>query len=244
MARYITDHVHQRNAILTDDSQTLEVMLLRGRPDLFLDRIDHGDMAWRRVLDNPFGRVRYFLLPKWAPGHITCRPRRTTRSSSGTTICCTVIRGHTSPMRTTVMYCSRSTAARRPAPASGSPRTVGSRHDRDASGQRDRAGARTDRRRSPVPRAAGRFGEHVEVLFVPDDKVDDLPAGVECVVSGTVLPGEKRQLALERSRGTLIALIDDDAYPHPGWLAEVAAALRPMRGSARWRADDHPERCA
>ncbi len=69
MARYITDHVQQPNAILTDDSQTLEVMLLSGRPDLFLDRIDHGDMAWRRVLNNPFGRVKYFLLPKWAPGH-------------------------------------------------------------------------------------------------------------------------------------------------------------------------------
>lgn len=67
MADYILSHVHRRDAVLTDDAQSFEVMLVSGRPDLFLDRIDYGDTAWTRVLDHPFGRVRYFLVSTFAP---------------------------------------------------------------------------------------------------------------------------------------------------------------------------------
>ena len=63
-ARWIQRHVHQGDSVLTDDEQTFEVMLLTGRPDLFLDRIDHGDQYWRAVLADPSARIRYFLVPR------------------------------------------------------------------------------------------------------------------------------------------------------------------------------------
>jgi hypothetical protein len=68
MAAYILAHVHGRHEILTDDSQSLEVMTVSGHPELFFDRIDKGDATWYRVLNHPFGRVRYFLLSTFARG--------------------------------------------------------------------------------------------------------------------------------------------------------------------------------
>lgn len=62
MADYVLAHVRRRNAILTDDAQTLGVMLLSGRPDLFFDRIDRSDRIWKQVLARPRGRVPYMLV--------------------------------------------------------------------------------------------------------------------------------------------------------------------------------------
>jgi len=62
IADYILEHVNARGAILTDDSKTFGVMLASGRPDLFTDRIDYGDAQWLDILNNPWGRVRYFLI--------------------------------------------------------------------------------------------------------------------------------------------------------------------------------------
>lgn len=67
MAAYIVAHLHRRHSIFTDDAQSLEVMLISGRPDLYFDRIYKGDAQWYRILDHPFGRVRYFLLSTYAP---------------------------------------------------------------------------------------------------------------------------------------------------------------------------------
>ncbi|MDX6505227.1 MAG: hypothetical protein QOE29_2352, partial [Gaiellaceae bacterium] len=47
----------------------------------------------------------------------------------------------------------------------------------------------------------------VEILFVPDE-AEEVPAGVLCLPSGKVNVGEKRQLALERSTGAFVALLD------------------------------------
>src|SRR5215210_1042960 len=62
MAQYVKDHVDGKNAILTDNAQTFGVILLSGRPQQFLDRIDKGDAAWNDVLTRPAGKVRYMLL--------------------------------------------------------------------------------------------------------------------------------------------------------------------------------------
>jgi hypothetical protein len=61
MARYIHRHVHGSNSILTDDAASFAVILFDGRPEVYLDRIDVGDSAWNRVLDRPWGNVRYLL---------------------------------------------------------------------------------------------------------------------------------------------------------------------------------------
>jgi GT2 family glycosyltransferase len=64
----------------------------------------------------------------------------------------------------------------------------------------------------------------VEILFVPDE-AEEVPAGVTCLPSGKVNVGDKRQLALEHSSGAFVALLDDDAYPHPSWLENALAAF-------------------
>jgi glycosyltransferase involved in cell wall biosynthesis len=65
----------------------------------------------------------------------------------------------------------------------------------------------------------------VEVVLVTDEPPEDVDPRVVCVASGPANTGVKRQLGLERSRGEYIALIDDDAYPHPDWLANALGAF-------------------
>jgi hypothetical protein len=65
----------------------------------------------------------------------------------------------------------------------------------------------------------------VEVVFVPDEAEPELDPRVVCVPSGPATVGAKRQLGLERSTGDLVALIDDDAYPHVTWLENVLDAF-------------------
>lgn len=62
MARYIRLHVHRRNDVITDDAQTFGVILATGHPELFLDRIDHGDGKWLQAARHPFGRAHYLLV--------------------------------------------------------------------------------------------------------------------------------------------------------------------------------------
>lgn len=58
-----------------------------------------------------------------------------------------------------------------------------------------------------------------EVIVVPDEPlVLDRP-GVRTVPSGRVLPNRKRQIGTAASEAAIVAFIDDDAFPDPGWLA-------------------------
>ena len=73
---YVLAHVTRLKSILTDDAQTYGVMLTSGRPDLFYDRIDHGDKRWRRVLRSPYGKVEYVLVAGSSYDNIhACYPR-------------------------------------------------------------------------------------------------------------------------------------------------------------------------
>ena len=62
MARFIKQHVKRRNSILADDAQTFGVILRTGRPDLFVDRVDHGDNRWLQIAETPFRTVPYVLV--------------------------------------------------------------------------------------------------------------------------------------------------------------------------------------
>ena len=61
MAQYIKQNVRGKNAILTDNAQTFGVILLSGRPQQFLDRIDRGDSAFNDILTDPDGLVEFML---------------------------------------------------------------------------------------------------------------------------------------------------------------------------------------
>lgn len=60
----------------------------------------------------------------------------------------------------------------------------------------------------------------VQLVIVSDRPVDLDGVAADVVVTGRELtgPGEKRDAALERARGEVLAYIDDDARPDPQWL--------------------------
>ncbi len=62
MADFIEQNVPLDDVILTDDAQSLGIMLLTGQPDRFFDRIDRGDAVWQEALNDPWGKVDYFLV--------------------------------------------------------------------------------------------------------------------------------------------------------------------------------------
>ncbi|HTR75123.1 MAG TPA: hypothetical protein VMH33_07665 [Solirubrobacterales bacterium] len=63
MAEEINRIVGERkDSILTDNAQTYAVILLTGRPGVFVDRIDHGDEQWRADRDNLPKGIEYVLI--------------------------------------------------------------------------------------------------------------------------------------------------------------------------------------
>jgi hypothetical protein len=61
-ADYITANITGRNTILTDNSQTYAVMLMTGKPDLFVDRVDKSDGPWKDIARDPGPHVGYMLI--------------------------------------------------------------------------------------------------------------------------------------------------------------------------------------
>ena len=57
-----------KNVILTDNAQTYAVILLTGRPAVFVDRIDHGDEQWKAMRDNLPKGLEYVLVAQNSPG--------------------------------------------------------------------------------------------------------------------------------------------------------------------------------
>jgi hypothetical protein len=62
MASLIKPLIRHPKEIITDDAQSLGVMLASGHPEWFVDRIDRGDRYWLRRIANPWGHVRYVLM--------------------------------------------------------------------------------------------------------------------------------------------------------------------------------------
>lgn len=77
MAAFIKSSVgSERNAVLADNSVVGGVILMTGRPEAFVDRVDEGDEHFLDVLANPWGKVRYILAtrdPSREPSTITQR---------------------------------------------------------------------------------------------------------------------------------------------------------------------------
>jgi len=64
------------------------------------------------------------------------------------------------------------------------------------------------------------FGRY-EIIVLPDEPIADLPYNIRQIPTGSIGPGEKRDLGAEYSAGSILAFIDDDAYPHQDWLARA-----------------------
>lgn len=65
-----------------------------------------------------------------------------------------------------------------------------------------------------------------EIIVLPDDLPDQLPDGVQVIPTGRKSsPGYKRDLGAEHSKGSIIAFLDDDAYPAKGWLTAAVSVF-------------------
>ena len=64
MAGYLLAHNAGPGSVLTDNAQTFGVIALTGSPQMFSDRVDAGDDAWRNQARRPSRRVRYLLIAK------------------------------------------------------------------------------------------------------------------------------------------------------------------------------------
>lgn len=68
-----------------------------------------------------------------------------------------------------------------------------------------------------------------EVIVVADQPVSELPGQVVRVVTGSSVdtsPATKRDAGGAVARGSILAYIDDDAYPAPDWMERASEALR------------------
>lgn len=63
MASYIKENLPQESdSILVDENFSYGPMILSGRPKLFFDRADEGELQWEAALDDPYGTVSYMLI--------------------------------------------------------------------------------------------------------------------------------------------------------------------------------------
>src|SRR5262249_57469715 len=94
----------------------------------------------------------------------------------------------------------------------------------DVGGGRERVGARVT-------------GVGGELLVVDNGSTDGTrealagQADVRCVVEPTAGATRARNAALRAARGDVVAFIDDDATPAPGWLAALTAPFAQARGA-------------
>lgn len=75
-----------------------------------------------------------------------------------------------------------------------------------------------------------------EVIVLPDndfEKPSDWPDYIRVIPTGKVRPAEKRNLGIDKARGSIVAFLDDDAAPQPQWLAQAVRHFsRPEVGAS------------
>ncbi|MDD5044253.1 MAG: glycosyltransferase [Candidatus Omnitrophica bacterium] len=64
-------------------------------------------------------------------------------------------------------------------------------------------------------------GPDYEILVFPDEGFDIEGPKTRVIPTGSVLPAEKRDLALKEAKGEILAFLDDDAYPAKDWLVNA-----------------------
>lgn len=68
--------------------------------------------------------------------------------------------------------------------------------------------------------------KNYEVILLPQAASGRTwPAGIRELPTGNVRPAEKRNMGLSVARGSIIAFLDDDAWPEPHWLEAAVACF-------------------
>lgn len=64
----------------------------------------------------------------------------------------------------------------------------------------------------------------LDAIVLPDfASQEPWPEWVREIATGKVLPSEKRNIGIENAKGEIVAFLDDDARPAPGWLSAAVA---------------------
>jgi GT2 family glycosyltransferase len=66
-----------------------------------------------------------------------------------------------------------------------------------------------------------------EILVLPDIPCELKFPKTRVISTGPAGPSIKRDLGIEQARGSIVAFLDDDVYPAPGWLTAAVQALKP-----------------
>ena len=72
--------------------------------------------------------------------------------------------------------------------------------------------------RESIPRILNLNYDNFEILIFPDLKSKENFAKTRIIPTGKIGPAEKRNLSIKYAQGEILAFLDDDAYPCPGWL--------------------------
>ncbi len=63
-----------------------------------------------------------------------------------------------------------------------------------------------------------------EIIILPDEEFkNEFTEKVRIIETGPMGPSEKRDIALDKARGEILAFLDDDAFPAKGWLKHAVA---------------------
>lgn len=60
-----------------------------------------------------------------------------------------------------------------------------------------------------------------EIIVLPDDAWNPPDSRVRVIPTGNIRPAKKRDRGVTESEGDIVAIIDDDAFPEPDWLARA-----------------------
>ncbi len=73
-----------------------------------------------------------------------------------------------------------------------------------------------------------------EVLVLPDSATPEYawPPGVQVIPTGPLRPAEKRNIGIAHASGTIVAFLDDDAFPVVDWLQRAVAYFSAPRIAA------------
>lgn len=67
--------------------------------------------------------------------------------------------------------------------------------------------------------------KNIEIIVVTDEESSEKFPKTRIFSSGSVHPGDKRDLGVKKARGEIIAFIDDDAYPDKDWIKNALKYL-------------------
>ena len=76
-------------------------------------------------------------------------------------------------------------------------------------------------RKEIIPALKTQTFKNFELIIIPDkyEKKEKLPSFVKIIPSNLITgPADKRDLGVKKAKGSLMAFLDDDAYPHKNWL--------------------------